>query len=165
MDGSKLSLSDGFLFFGNVFEGKLSYVSDSVAYLAVTSVLQCARDTKSAGNQLKSTGYESVVLAPECFLRYNDNLLQACFLRACHPSELDYSTSPHFSKLMKEFLNKMFSRYQHPYGGAALEFAAALATGRLKLKKSDFDDVVNLAIDHLKSTPSALLGFLLLSKR
>ncbi len=165
MDGSKLSLSDGFLFFGNVFEGKLSAISDSVAYLAVTSVLQFARDTKSAGNQLKSTGYESVVLSPECFLRYNDNLLQACFLRACHPSELDYSTSPHFSKLMKEFLNKIFSRCEHPYGGAALEFAAALATGRLKLKNSDVDDVVNQAIEHLKSTPSALLGFLLLSKR
>jgi hypothetical protein len=65
--------------------------------------------------------------------------------------------------LMKEFLGKVFDRYSHAYGDAALEFAAALATGRLKLKQSDQAEVVSRAVQHLKDTPSALLGLLLLA--
>jgi hypothetical protein len=105
------------------------------------------------------------VLHPECFLRFNDNVLQACILRACHPSELDYSASPHLSKLMKEFLIKVFERHDQPYGGCALEFAAALGYGRVKLAKGDLEQVVDESIGRLKDTSSALLGFLLIAKR
>lgn len=64
---------------------------------------------------------------------------------------------------MKEFLSKVFDRHAHAYGAAALEFAAALATGRLRLKKSDQIEVLSKAIEQLKESPSALLGLLLLS--
>jgi hypothetical protein len=161
-DGTPLGLSDGFLFFGDAFKDRLAEVTPATTYLAVSSVLQAARDLKIASNQLRPTGYESVVLAPENFLRFNDNLLQACMLRAAHPSELDYSASPHLSTLMKEFLVKIFARHAHPYGAASLEFAAALATGRLKLKKADAQEVVAGAIRNLQSQPSALLGLLLM---
>ncbi|WP_026131617.1 hypothetical protein [Pandoraea sp. B-6] len=161
-DGAALGLSDGFLFFGDAFKDRLAEVTPATTYLAVSSVLQAARDLKIASNQLRPTGYESVVLAPENFLRFNDNLLQACILRAAHPSELDYSASPHLSTLMKEFLIKIFARHAHPYGAAALEFAAALATGRLKLKKADAQDVVTVAVEKLQGQPSALLGLLLM---
>lgn len=163
-DGTPLSMSDGFVFFGNEFKGRLDSVTASDAFLAVTAVLQAARDLKDEKNQLRPTGYESVVLSPECFLRFNDNMLQACLLRACHPSELDYSASPHYSTLMKEFLVKVFTRRDSPYGAASIEFAAALATGRLKLKKADQKEVVNHAIKQIKSTSSGLLGFLLMVK-
>jgi len=166
-NGGELALTEGFVFFGGRFETEIQEmkIASSVVYLAIASALQCARELKDVNNQLKSTGYESVVLAPECFLRFNDNILQACLLRACHSSELDYSASPHLSKLMQEFLTKVFDRHSHTYGDAALEFAAALAIGRLKLKKDDLDDVIKFAIARLKHQASPLLGFLLLAKR
>ena len=157
-----LGLSDGFLFFGDAFDGRLHQVPESTTYLTVASALQAARDLNVPANQLKPTGYESVVLSPENFLRYNDNLLQACVLRAALPSELDYSSSPHLSRLMKEFLLKVFSRHAHPYGAAALEFAAAVACGRLKLIADDRKELQKAAVGLLSSRPSALLGLICL---
>lgn len=162
-DGSALSLSEGFLFFDDVFKDRLDRVPPAAVFMAMSCALQSARECKVPSNQLRPTGYESVVISPECFLRFNDNILQACLLRATLPSELDYSASPHLSKLMKEFLSKVFDRHAHAYGAAALEFAAALATGRLRLKKSDQIEVLSKAIEQLKESPSALLGLLLLS--
>jgi hypothetical protein len=160
--GTALGLSEGFLFFGNAFDGRLHQVPVSATYLTVASVLQAARDLNVPANQLKPTGYESVVLSPENFLRYNDNLLQACVLRAAHPSELDYSSSPHLSRLMKEFLLKVLSRNAHPYGAVSLEFAAALACGRLKLIADDRKELQQKAVELLSSVPSALLGLICL---
>lgn len=166
-NGDKLALTEGFIFFDGQFEHEIKEqkIPPSTVYLAIASALQYAREMKDKNNQLKSTGYESVVLAPECFLRFNDNILQACLLRACHPSELDYSSSPHLSKLMKEFLTKIFNRHHDKYGDAALEFAGALATGRLRLKNDDFDTVTKTAIEELKNKASPLLGFLLLARK
>ncbi len=165
-DGGKLTLSEGFLYFEGEFDNdiKRGNINSNVVYLAIASALQCARELKDKKNQLKATGYESVVLSPECFLRFNDNILQACILRACYPSELDYSANPHLSKLMKEFLTKVFVHHDQMYGDAALEFAAALVSGRLKLKTDDFDTVTKIAIDKLKSEASPLLGFFILAE-
>jgi hypothetical protein len=164
-DGQPLGMSEGFLFFGTAFDQRIAEVTAPATYLAVASVLQTARDLKIAASRLHPTGYESVVLAPENFLRFNDNLLQACLLRAAYPTEMDYSGSPHLSTLMKELLLKIFERHNHPYGAAALEFAAALATGRMRLKQADTDEVVTKTVDRLKNEgPSALLGFMLMVK-
>lgn len=38
---------------------------------------------------------------------------------------------------MKEFIAKVFGRWERTYGDAALEFAAALTTGALKLTPED----------------------------
>ncbi len=162
-NGDALSLTEGFVFFQGAFDDRLEEVASSAVYLAIASALQRARELKDGSNRLKPTGYESVVLAPECFLRFNDNILQACLLRACHPSELDYSASPDLSKLMKEFLTKVFIRHEYEYGAASMEFAAALATRRLKLKNDDFTELVEASIERLKTSPSPLLGFLLLA--
>lgn len=160
--GAPLGLSDGFVFFGKAFDGRLSQVPVGTTYATVAAVLQTARDLSNPANQLKPSGYESVVLSPENFLRFNDNLLQACILRAAHPSELDYSSSPHQSRLMKEFLLKLFARHAHAYGAAALEFAAALASGRLRLTAEDREEVRKKTIQLLAGTPSTLLGLICL---
>lgn len=163
---TKLALTDGYVFFGDLFSDvDPKNIPDSTVYLSIAAVLQSAREIKDKNIRLASTGYESVVLDPECFLRFNDNILQACLLRACHTSELDYSASPHLSKLMKEFLIKVFTRHTHTYGDAALEFAAALSTGRMKLKKDDFESLLKTMIELLKNEVSPLLGFLLIARR
>ena len=161
-DGEDLSLSSGFIYFGDVFNDDLSKALHATTFLAIASALQKARDIDDAANQLRSTGYESVILSPECFLRFNDNILHACIIRGARKGELDYSSSPHHSKLMGEFLIKVFSRHNLPYGAAAVEFAGALATQRLKLKKSDQEKVISHAVENLKHEASALLGFLLM---
>lgn len=160
--GAQLGLTDGFVFFGNAFDGPLAQVPTSTTFVTVASVLQAARDLANPTYQLRPTGYESVVLAPENFQRFNDNLLQACILRAAYPSELDYSSSPHLSGLMKEFLLKLFARREHAYGAAALEFAAALSSGRLRLAASDVQTLRAKAIEMLASTSSPLLGLMCL---
>ena len=166
-DGSPLGLSDGFLFFADgsdVAEGCLN-VPQSTVYLTIAAVLQHAREHDDHELRLQPTGYESVVLSPECFLRFNDNVLQACFLRACLPSELDYSANPELSKLMKELIAKIFARWERNYGDAALDFAAAIASGSLRLTLEDTKTLLNDAIEHRKQTASSLLGLLLMAQR
>lgn len=166
-DGSALALSDGFLFFdasSNVGQD-CPNVPQSTVFFTIAAVLQFAREHEDHELRLQPTGYESVVLSPECFLRFNDNVLQASFLRACLPSELDYSASPELSKLMKEFIAKVFARWERTYGDAALEFAAALATGTLKLTQEDARALLGEAIENRKDKASSLLGLLLLIQR
>lgn len=166
-DGDALALSDGFLFFdpaSNVGQD-CPNVPQSTVFFTIAAVLQFAREHENHELRLQPTGYESVVLSPECFLRFNDNVLQASFLRACLPSELDYSASPELSKLMKEFIAKVFARWERTYGDAALEFSAALATGTLKLTQEDTRALLEEAIDNRKDKASSLLGLLLLTQR
>ncbi|MCS5516956.1 hypothetical protein NWF32_24695 [Pseudomonas qingdaonensis] len=66
---------------------------------------------------------------------------------------------------MKEFIAKVFARWERTYGDAALEFAAALATGTLKLTQEDTRALLEEAIDNRKDKASSLLGLLLLTQR
>lgn len=159
--GNALTLSEGFLFFAEDSEiaNRYDQVSQSTLYLTISAVLQCAREHKDHKKKLCPTGYESVVLAPECFMRFNDAVLQACLLRACLPSELDYSASPELSKLMREFLSKVFMRCSQDFGDAALEFAAAIAVGSLRLTHNDMRDLLQEVLKR-ESGPSILLGLL-----
>ena len=162
-DGNKLTLSAGFIYFGDVFKGRLDEALYATSFLAIAAAIQKARDLDHVTYQLRSTGYETVILSPECFLRFNDNILHACILRACRKGELDYSSSPLHSKLMCEFLMKVFLRADLPYGAAAVEFAAALAIGRVRLKKPDQEFLLNKVITEVKDEASVLLGLLLMA--
>lgn len=165
--GNPLRLSEGFLFFGNKTEIARRYadVEPSMVHLTMAAVLQNAREHKDHERRLCPNGYESVVLAPECFLRFNEAILQACMLRACHPAELDYSSSPELSKVMKELLVKVFARSDKDFGDAALEFAAAIAVGSLRLAKTDMETLLDDALKQHAGNTSELLGMLVLAKQ
>lgn len=165
--GNPLSLSEGFLFFGDKTEIAKRYavVEPSMVQLTMSAVLQNAREHKDHERRLCPNGYESVVLAPECFLRFNEAILQACMLRACHPAELDYSSSPELSKVMKELLVKVFARWDKDFGDAALEFAAAIAVGSLRLAKRDMETLLGDALKQHAGKQSELLGMLVLAKQ
>lgn len=125
----------------------------------MTSALQNAREFSDPLLKLASTVHETVVLDAENFLRFNDGVLQASLLRAALPHELDYSGSPEFSEVLREFLEKVFVNYSKNYGRAAPEFALALATGRMRLTDTD----KKLLIEKLSgvfTTPSVLLGLI-----
>lgn len=131
----------------------------------MSAVLQNAREHKDHERRLCPNGYESVVLAPECFLRLNEAILQACMLRACHPAELDFSSSPELSKVMKELLVKVFARWDKNFGDSALEFAAAIAAGSLRLAKRDMETLLDDALKQHAGMQSELLGMLVLAKQ
>jgi len=163
--GGRLRLTDGFVFFPSSV--KIEHIPDSTVYLTMTAVLQNARDAKGATAGLKATSYESVVLSPENFLRFNDNILQACLLRAALPAELDFSSSRELSGLMCEFLIKIFARHNQAYGAAALEFAMALLSRRMRLTDSDFNRVCEYAFNLLRkeNSVSPLFGLIYLLGR
>ncbi|MDN4502217.1 hypothetical protein QX776_07370 [Alteromonadaceae bacterium BrNp21-10] len=164
-NGDSLKLTEGFVFFDNKFDDKINSITQSDTLLTIAAVLQTAREHADPEKCLRPTNYQSVIISPENFLRYNDDILQACILRASLPSELDYSSDHHLSELMKEFLYKVFTRHQHPFGYAALEFAGALAVGKLKLKKEHCRELVEKSIAGIESTEYALIGFLLMTLR
>lgn len=160
-----LRLSEGYLFFApdSVIAKKYHKVNQSALLLTKSAVIQCAREHRNPTRSLSPNGYESTVISPECFLRFNDPVLQACIIRACKPEELDYSASANLSLIMKGFLIKVFERNDIAYGEAAIEFALALAVGHLKISKKDLKDL----LEHFKNmsilgSSSVLLGCLLI---
>ena len=86
-------------------------------------------------------------------------------LRACHPAELDFSSSPELSKVMKELLVKVFARWDKNFGDSALEFAAAIAVGSLRLAKRDMETLLDDALKQHAGMQSELLGMLVLAKQ
>ncbi|OOE61668.1 hypothetical protein [Salinivibrio kushneri] len=162
-NGDPLKLTEGFVFFDDNFDHKIDSITQSDTLLSMAAVLQTAREHADPEKCLRPTNYQSVIISPENFLRFNDDILQACILRASQPSELDYSSDHHLSELMKEFLYKVFTRHKHPFGYAALEFAGALAVGKLKLKKEHCRELVEKSVKSIGSESHVLTGFLLMA--
>lgn len=110
--------------------------------LTVAVMLQRAREVnkfEDDGHRLASDTFQQVVLDPENFARYNDGVIQAALLRSAHPSELDYSSNEEVCHRMADLLSSIFRQYSRQQGEAALEFAFALKTGRLKLVSHDME--------------------------
>ncbi|MCU8392553.1 hypothetical protein M2G63_04230 [Vibrio vulnificus] len=162
-NGDSLKLTEGFVFFDDKFDDKIDRITQSATLLTIAAVLQTAREHADPDKCLRPTNYQSVIISPENFLRFNDDILQACILRASLPSELDYSSDHHLSGLMKEFLYKVFTRHKYPFGYAALEFAGALAVGKLKLKKEHCRELVEKSVESIGSESRVLTGFLLMA--
>lgn len=164
--GSRLQITSGFVFFGKAIEDEhIEAVPQSTVFLTISAVLQTAREHSKAENCLSPSNYQSVVLSPENFLRFNDDVLQACLLRAALASELDYSSDNSLSEIMKELISKMFQRHQYSYGHAALEFAAALAIKKLKLKSKHTDQLIEEVINSANEFHPAIVGFMVLLKK
>ena len=118
----------------------LSFDHSAAVLLTAASMLQYAREFKNFTDdnfRLASDTFQQVVLDPENFARYNDGVIQAALLRAARPSELDYSSSEEISRRMTEMLSGIFRFNSRQQGEAALEFALALKTERMKLSAVD----------------------------
>ena len=77
------------------------------------------------------------VLSVETFSRYNDGIIQASFLRAAHPIEINYRDTPVESRLMLDLLRQMIRYADRQQGEALAEFLLAIACGRLRLVEGD----------------------------
>ncbi|MXS82713.1 hypothetical protein [Nitrosomonas oligotropha] len=135
-----LKLRKDFAFWNEDYDEELDH---SVAVLLTAAlILQHAREFnkfEDDTHRLASDTFQQVVLDPENFTRYNDGVIQAALLRAAHPSELDYSSHEEVSRRMTDILSGIFRMNSRQQGEAALEFAFALRTERLKLCDSDIE--------------------------
>ena len=94
-------------------------------------------DAVSLEQRLINDAQTHTVLSVETFSRYNDGIIQASFLRAALPIELNYQDSPAESRLMLDLLRQMIRYRDRQQGEALAEFLLALASGRLLLMKDD----------------------------
>jgi hypothetical protein len=119
--------------------------------LTAAALLQAARTgaTKVDDTSLRTGLFQHALICPETFTRFNDAVIQAAFLRAAYPAELNYSVSPEMSGDMTRLLLKWIKYADQPAGAAAGEFLLAIALGKLKLRKDDMASVLQAAKEQL----------------
>ena len=94
-------------------------------------------DAAKPGQHLINDVQTQTVLDPETFSRYNDGVIQAAFLRAARPVELNYQTTPAKSRLMLDLVVQMIRYRERQQGEALAEFLLAVASGRVRLVQQD----------------------------
>lgn len=146
-EGSALQLRKDFLFWPEGYDPGAQHAPLVLA--TVGAILERARTDESLierarnivplpeEHRLSSNTFQQVLLDPQNFNRFNDGIVQAALLRQALPSELDYSCTHEESGFMRDFLIKIFLSRDKPQGEAALEFAFAIATRRLRLQDID----------------------------
>nr|WP_315475949.1 hypothetical protein [uncultured Undibacterium sp.] len=120
------------------FKYNENFIHTPALMMTISAILQNARESETLAveNRLATDAFQQVVLDPENFARYNDGAIQAALLKAALPSELDYTSDNEASQYILEFVTKIFLKFNTPQGEAALEFALALRTGKLKITKT-----------------------------
>lgn len=132
--GTSLRLRNNSIFFPK--EVSASTVSQADVFFVISSVLHKLRSEPSGSGSLGRGIRHHALLDPANFERFTDGVIQAAFLRAALPIELDYAVDGTSSAHVLEFLFSMF-RNLDAHGEAALEFAMAIATERLRLSSGD----------------------------
>lgn len=136
---ASLGLKPGFAFWkGLDHEGK----SEADVYFTISSVLQNVRAlglsaAPSSIPMIRSNWLQQTVIDPINFDRYNDGMIQASLLRAAHPRELNYSSSPQLSQKAFEIIECSILDSMHEIGTASAEFLLAVATRRLNLRPAE----------------------------
>ncbi len=127
----------------------------------VTCWLQNARECPALPNseRLDGGGFQQAIIAPDCFLRFTDPVIQASILRCAHDSELDYRSSVMASARAAEIISK-FIRLREE---SVVEFLMALALNRMRLRQQDHIRVIEEA-KQLALTCKCLLIQPLISK-
>lgn len=137
--GEPLKIRDTFAFWKFDDDMKDS-ISQADIFFIVASVLENLRNGKEVKKrELNHTTFYHTFLAPGCFGRFNDGILQASLLRAGKPRELDYTGEKPSSREMGQILERIFSDRDGHRGEACIEFLIALATRRLRLKAQDLE--------------------------
>jgi hypothetical protein len=134
-DGCQLKLSPKFVFIPTDFD--TTKVSQADVYSIVRCLLHSLR-TKGRdgkGPPLSQHPLHRKVLDVGVFYRFNDPVLQAALLRSATPAELDYSISDigNQSTNARLLLSRLFKDPLAP----VIEFALALAVGRLRITEAD----------------------------
>ena len=147
---SRLTLRPKFAFWDPTYYD--SHDHSAAVLSTIAASLQHAREDKSIPDhdRLYSSAFQQVVLDPENFSRFNDGIIQAALLRSSYSWELDYSSIPGASMKLDRFLRGLFQNYQREQGEASLEFALALAVGKLKLDREIHEELVQFCENNIQ---------------
>lgn len=114
-------------------------INQSQVYFTILSVLHNYRLIKG----VKQTLYERYILDPENFIRFNDSIIRATFLRCCTKEELNYDLD---FKASEKMLNIILGLVNDLSKGDNIiyEFLLAICLNRVNL------DVIHLKVLHSK---------------
>jgi hypothetical protein len=137
LNGNQLELRPDFVFWNSGYQSGTS--NGPLVLLTIGALLQKLRESSEVSNdrKLATEALQQVVIDPRTFDRFNDGIIQASILRNAAASELDYSGSESCSRHMREILESVVNNRMKPQGEAALEFALAFATQKIRLRLSD----------------------------
>lgn len=136
--GAQLALNPGFVFWP--LETTNNPVkSQADVFYTISSVLQSLRSKASrpGTKSIRNEFFLHNVIDPAVFGRFNDGVIQACFLRAALPHELDYTEGVDESREAARIIRRVLNGATTASGTAALEFLLAMATGTLRLHAAD----------------------------
>jgi hypothetical protein len=139
-DSSPLQLRSGFAFWD--FDYSARKFTQAEVYFTMSAVLHHFRAAHRRGAEGAQVAYHRVVLSPRNFARFNDGVIQAALLRAAYPWEINYSIDQEASADMKRILEAAFVNIGNQLGEAGVEFLLALAMGKLRLARSDEQDLL-----------------------
>lgn len=137
--GTPLLLRPSFAFWDAEYGAE---ITQGDVFATIASILENCRTVSKLGQTkapLAQSPFHYAVLASENFARFNDGIIQASFLRAAFPHEMNYGdsgTTAHSVNITNMILN-MLRRPDDAQAEACLEFLIALSTKRLRLAAVD----------------------------
>ena len=156
--GHDLRLQPGFAFWPTLYPN-----SQADVFFTMSAILQHLRDAPEAKRLevLRSNWLQQTLISPENFGRFNDGVIQSSILRGALAAELDYRDDAAISSDMGRIIRRIVEASSHPRGEAAAEFLLALATGRLRLRQADLDQIAG----KLDAVPPLVTGLMTLIER
>lgn len=152
--GEPMKLSRGFAFVDGKPDGKsdVTTATSTDIFLTILWILQNARYGEKVANakRLESGELQQVLLSPEVFSRFDDGVIQAAFLHAALPTELDYRADETQSLAMSDIIYRLAAGYGYERGEAAMEFVMAVAIEKIRLHKKEDTRLRNRLIETLK---------------
>jgi hypothetical protein len=140
--GQVLQVQPGFVF---ADPSAVERYRQAEVYFTVASILQKLRanaENPDEQRAIKSNWFQQTVIAPGNFGRFNDGIIQASFLRAATPHELNYASKHDLSKEMSRIAGRIVSSARETRGEAAAEFLLAIATRRMILHPAHVEEVL-----------------------
>jgi hypothetical protein len=140
--GHVLEVQPGFVFAN---PGAIERYRQAEVYFTIASILQKLRSNAEHPHEpraLRSNWFQQTVIAPDNFGRFNDGIIQASFLRAATPHELNYASKHDLSKEMSRIAGRIVSSARESRGEAGAEFLLAIATRRLILHPAHVEEVL-----------------------
>lgn len=139
----KLELQPGFVF---AHEDSVDKYQQADVFFTISSVLQRLRaGAEELGNRraIRSNWSQQTLLAPSNFSRFSDGVIQASFLRAAYPAELNYRASEQESEEMGRIIARIVRSGAKARGESAAEFLISLASRRMSLGEADLKKVIS----------------------
>lgn len=152
--GQPMKLTRGFAFVDGKPEAKsdVTAATSTDIFLTILWILQNARHGEKVANakRLESGELQQVLLSPEVFSRFDDGVIQAAFLHAALPTELDYRADETQSLAMSDIIFRLAAGYGYERGEAAMEFVMAVAIEKIRLHKKEDTRLRTRLIETLK---------------